>query len=73
MVEHTEEEIQEIKDILRPMLATGKFYKEQADWLWNNYKAITGSRESQPCTCPRAGHLWIKAMNEIQNYINKNV
>ena len=40
-------------------------------YVWNNYKAVTGSIENQPCGCASAAGLWIKAMKSLREWITK--
>jgi hypothetical protein len=45
---------------------------ELTDFVWNNYKKISGSLESKPCNCGSAAALWLKGVNTIRTYINEN-
>lgn len=41
------------------------------NYVWNNYKLVTGSIENQPCSCASAAGLWIKAVNALKDYIKR--
>ena len=70
MVKHTEEQIKEIKEKINSI--TTMIPESMAQWVWNTYKDITGSREPQPCSCGSSGKLWRKAVDEIKSFVNEN-
>jgi len=45
---------------------------ELTDWVWSNYKKISGSIEGKPCNCGSAAGLWLKGVNTIRDYIRQN-
>ena len=45
---------------------------ELTDWVWSNYKKISGSLEGKPCSCSSAAGLWLKGVNTIRDYIKQN-
>jgi hypothetical protein len=66
---YTEEEYIELKNVVD---AIGAYIpNDKMNYIWNNYKKITGSRESTPCSCGSAASHWRRAVDEIRNFITK--
>ena len=66
---YTEEEYRELKQITDGI--TTHIPNDKMGWVWNNYKKITGSNETQPCSCGSAAGHWKRAVEEIRNFIIK--
>ena len=71
MVEYTEKEIAQMKQILSVINNTGNIPNNHQGLIWNRYKQITGSKEKQPCSCPSAAKHWYKATMAIAKYLDK--
>lgn len=41
-------------------------------FVWDNYLKITNINEPRPCGCKSAAGLWIKAVDNIRKFIEKN-
>ena len=66
---YTEEEYIELKNVVD---AIGAYIpNDKMGFIWNNYKKITKSKESQPCSCGSAAGHWRRAVDEIRNFITK--
>jgi hypothetical protein len=66
---YTEEEYIELKNVVD---AIGAYIpNDKMAFIWNNYKKITKSNESQPCSCGSAASHWRRAVDEIRNFITK--
>ena len=66
----TEEQYNELKELV----SRTKDYLQEKDLglVWNSYKVITKSQESQPCSCGSSAGLWKKAMDSIKQYVSEN-
>jgi hypothetical protein len=42
-----------------------------ASTVWYLHLKITGTKENQPCTCASSGKLWLKAVNNIREFVKK--
>jgi len=66
---YTEMEYNELKAIVDSI--TTHIPNDKMNFIWNNYKTITGSREATPCSCGSAAGHWRRAVDEIKNFISK--
>lgn len=61
----------EFKEMKETMTGVGSYLPEHLmAYVWNKYKIISGNvSENQPCGCPSAASLWIKAVTTINDFI----
>lgn len=63
-------ELQEIKEGLSKI--GGYIPTEMADWVWNNYKKLSGSIEQRPCNCGSAAGHWRRAVDFLTDWVKQN-
>jgi hypothetical protein len=66
---YTESEYAEVKTVLDSI--STHIPHDKMSWVWNNYKRITGSNESQPCSCGSAAGHWRRAVDELKSFVTK--
>ena len=66
---YTEEEYTELKSVMQTI--STHIPTDKMGWVWNNYKTITGSNETQPCSCGSAAGHWRRAVDEINRFIKE--
>jgi hypothetical protein len=52
---------------------TSHMPEDKANVVWNNYNAIRGVNEKQPCTCGSSGRYWGEAIAAIRLFIKDRV
>jgi len=64
-------ELQEIKEGLDKIGTV--IPSEMAGWVWNNYKKLANSNESQPCStgCGGAGAHWTRAIVFLREWVKQ--
>jgi hypothetical protein len=67
MVNYTEEEYKELKEFITNLGMN--LPEDKLNYVWENYKRITGSTEQTPCSCQSSSGLWIKAVNTIREFV----
>lgn len=67
---YTNEDFKLLRETIQSI--TSHIPEQQAGYVWNNYKAISGSNENQPCMCGSSAGLWRKAVDTIREYIKTN-
>lgn len=67
---YTNEEFSSLKETADSIVHT--IPTHLTDWVWDNYRKISGSIESKPCSCGSAAGLWKKGVDTIKNYIKEN-
>ena len=67
MVEHTEEEISEMKLVMKEI--TNNIPQHRAQFVWNKSQDIKGTKQTQPCSCGSAAKHWREAVNVINSYL----
>lgn len=66
----TNEEFKELVTTLSTI--TTHIPEDKGQYIWHNYRVISGSNENTPCYCGSSAGLWIKAVNTIRGYIKDN-
>tara|TARA_Y100000004_G_C8791920_1_gene359612 strand:- start:280 stop:501 length:222 start_codon:yes stop_codon:yes gene_type:complete len=66
----SEEEITEIIEKMSKI--KGSVPTNLQSFMWNTYKKITGSKETQPCGCKAGIKHWEKAYNTIYSFLRTN-
>jgi hypothetical protein len=67
---YTYEELAELKEFITNL--GHNLAEDKMNYVWENYKRITGSNEPTPCSCGSSASLWIKAVTAIRTYIQEN-
>jgi len=64
------EELAELKEFITNL---GMHLPEdKMNYVWENYKRITGSNEPTPCSCQSSAGLWVKSVTAIRTYVQEN-
>ena len=66
----TNDEFKELVTILTSI--TTHIPEDKAQYVWHNYRVISGSNENTPCQCGSSAGLWRKAVDTIREYIKTN-
>ena len=67
MVEHTKEEIQEMKLVMEEVRS--RIPNNRIDFIWNKSQDILGTKVAKPCSCGSAAKYWRDAVNTINEYL----
>lgn len=65
--DYTYEEISEMKEFLTNLGMN--LPENRLNYVWENYKRITGVNEPTPCSCQSSSGLWIKAIQVLRDFI----
>ena len=67
----TEEQYIELKGFLEGLGNT--LPTDKTNYVWNNYNAIRGISEKQPCNCGSAAGMWRRAIDDLSNWVKERV
>lgn len=66
---YTQSEFNELKAVLAEI--TTHIPNDKMSWVWNNFKKVTNSNETQPCSCGSAASHWKRAVETLRNFVTK--
>ena len=66
-MDYTNEELKELKEVIGSI--TDRIPQDKIEFIWNNYKRISGDKAPRPCTCKSSAGLWGKALETIRTYL----
>lgn len=66
---YTQMEFNELKSVLAGI--TTHIPNDKMSWIWNNFKKVTNSNESQPCSCGSAAGHWKRAVETLREFVTK--
>jgi|TARA_R110000824_G_scaffold105031_4_gene248788 hypothetical protein len=67
MVEHTKEQIEEMKSVM--LEVKNRIPNNRIDFIWNKSQDILGTKVAKPCSCGSAAKYWRDAVNTINEYL----
>jgi len=59
----------ELKDFLTNLGHT--LPTDKLSYVWNNYNAVRGMKEKQPCGCGSAAGMWKRAVDELNAWVKE--
>lgn len=65
----TEVGYKEMYDIVNPIRTELPNDGHRLGIVWNNFKAITGRTDAQPCGCKSTVKYWAEAVDTLKNFI----
>ena len=66
----TEDGYNEMYNVVNPITAELPNDGHRLSVIWNNFKAITGRTDAQPCGCKSTVKYWGEAVDTLKSFIN---
>jgi len=68
---YTPEEFKQLKETIDSIKT--HLPENLTNYIWNNYKLISGEKGPQPCACGSSGKYWALAVDTIRGYVESNI
>jgi len=66
----TEDGYKEMYNVVNPIRAELPTDGNRLGVIWNNFKAVTGRTDAQPCGCKSTVKYWAEAVDTLKDFIN---
>lgn len=66
---YTEAEYNELKSVLNEI--STHIPHDKMSWIWNNFKKVANTNETQPCSCGSAAGHWRRAVDTLRDFVTK--